>query len=267
MPFLPAWYLPKGRINATENQLDKASSSCEWWAIGFGLLVIFSVIVEVIVALAAPSYSDFLFDSVFTDAGIAIGVVGEVAFGMWDSRIQTELRKRSNDKLGAAEKAAAEANVRAAEAEKGAVEARLQIFKLQMPRQLDEQKFLKELEAKPKATVNVIFDMDTSDGSILAAQLLNLLTAAGWVDTKLSFLPKPARFDNALPATFSVHANARGITVVGQSLNGAAPPPDTAFMALWRAIAEGGASIFAPAVSADPTLPDGRLRVVIAARH
>jgi hypothetical protein len=31
-------------------------------------------------------------------APMAIGIVGEVLFGMWNNRIQTELRRRSNER-------------------------------------------------------------------------------------------------------------------------------------------------------------------------
>lgn len=109
--------MPNGRINATESQLESASSSSEWWAIGFGGLVIVAVSASFIISFIEPPYATFLFDSLFTEAGTAIGIVGEVGFSIWDSRIQTELRKRSNDKLGAAKKASGEANERAAEAQ------------------------------------------------------------------------------------------------------------------------------------------------------
>lgn len=123
-PFFPAWYLRSGRINAAESQLEEASSSCEWWGIGCGVLVVVSVIAEFVISFwIEPTYAAFLTDSAFTDAGIALGVVGEVLFGMWDSRIQTELRRRSNDKLGAAETTSSEANARAGEASERAAAA------------------------------------------------------------------------------------------------------------------------------------------------
>lgn len=106
---LPAWYLPKGRMNATESQLEDASSSCERWGIGCGALVVAAVIAELVIAWIEPPYNSFLTDSAITDAAIAIGIVGEVMFGMWDGRLQTELRKRSNDKVEAATLRAARA--------------------------------------------------------------------------------------------------------------------------------------------------------------
>jgi hypothetical protein len=59
----------------------------------------------------------FLKLSAVADAGVAVGIVGEVMLGMWNNRIQTELRKRSNASLSDAVKLASEANERAAKAD------------------------------------------------------------------------------------------------------------------------------------------------------
>jgi hypothetical protein len=99
---LPGWYLPKGTRNASEDELEGASSSCEKWGIWCGALVIVSVIAEVIAAIAQPSYDLFLTLTAATDVGVAIGIIGEVALGMFNNRIQTVLRSRSNDKVAAA---------------------------------------------------------------------------------------------------------------------------------------------------------------------
>jgi hypothetical protein len=117
-PFPPDWYLPKGTINASDEELESASSSCERWAIGFAGVVIFAVAAEVIIALAKVPYAAFLADSVFADAAIAIGVVGEVFFGtIRNNNIQTELRNRSNAKLADAIERAAKADLARAELE------------------------------------------------------------------------------------------------------------------------------------------------------
>jgi hypothetical protein len=93
--------------------------------------VVFSVIAELVIAFIEPPYDIFLKLSAPTDAAVAIGIVGEVLFGMWDGRIQTELRKRSNDKLGVAVKSASEANERAAKLEKEAADARGRVAEIE----------------------------------------------------------------------------------------------------------------------------------------
>ena len=144
--FLPAWYLPNGKINATEVQLEGVSSSCEQWGIWCGALVVISVIAEFVIAWVEPPYNSFLKESLVPDAGIAIGIVGEVLFGMWNNRIQTELRSRSNKQLAEAVEAAGQANARAAEANASVVEAQertklaeLEIAKLKAPRQITSE--------------------------------------------------------------------------------------------------------------------------------
>jgi len=96
---LSAWYLPKGAINAAESQLEAASSSCERWGMGCAGLVVVSLITELIIAWVQPPYNSFLTFSAAADVGVAIGIVGEVLLGMWNNHIQTELRKRLNEKL------------------------------------------------------------------------------------------------------------------------------------------------------------------------
>jgi hypothetical protein len=100
----PAWRLPNGTINATDGQLDGASLSCEMWEWGFAGLVVAAVAAEIIIAYVHPPYDSLLneWGAVTADVAIAIGIAGEVIFGRLDARIQTELRSRSNARLGKA---------------------------------------------------------------------------------------------------------------------------------------------------------------------
>ncbi|HEY6026750.1 MAG TPA: hypothetical protein VIV09_07630 [Pseudolabrys sp.] len=114
--FLPGWVLLNGRKNTDENQLEGASSSCERWGIWCGALVIVAVAAEAYIAIRHPEYDSVLFrwGSAATDVLIAVDIVGEVALGMWDGRIQTELRERSNARLASAIQVAADAQKEAA---------------------------------------------------------------------------------------------------------------------------------------------------------
>lgn len=111
--------MPSGAINAADHQLEEASSSCERWGIWCAALVVVAVIAEFVIAGIHPLYDSCLeqWGSASADAAVALGIVGEVLFSMKDARIQTELRNRSNKKLGEAEKAAAEARQRTAQIE------------------------------------------------------------------------------------------------------------------------------------------------------
>ncbi len=117
-PF-PAWRLPNGKTNATDAQLEIVSSSCERWELACAALVVIAVVAEVIIAWMHWAYDLSLqqWGSVDTDAAIALGIVGEVAFSRKDAGIQTELRNRSNQKLADAVTAAGEANDRASQAD------------------------------------------------------------------------------------------------------------------------------------------------------
>lgn len=129
---LPAWYLPSGVTNATVSQLETAALSCERWGLGGAGLVVFGVIAELIIAWAQPPYAAFLTESAFADGAVAVGITIEVLLGtMWNGRIQTELRDRSNKQLETAEKTAGDAIERAAKLEKEAADARGRVADLE----------------------------------------------------------------------------------------------------------------------------------------
>jgi hypothetical protein len=115
----PAWRLPNGTINASDFQLEAASSSCGTWEWGCAAVVVVAVLAEFLIAFIHPPYDSALNEAgtVFADAAIAFGIVGEVIFGRLDARIQTELRGRSDNRLANAAMAAGEAHARALEAE------------------------------------------------------------------------------------------------------------------------------------------------------
>ena len=182
--FFPAWYLPNGTINATENKLESASDSCERWSICCGVLVLVSVAAEFIIDLIEPSYALFLRLSAITGAGVAIGIVGEVFFSMRDARIQTELRKRSNEQLASATKSAAQANERAAKANTKALEIEAELERLRTPRLLSEEQ-RKRITDKMRPFAGQQFNgavtMGVSDAWTLWRLIVNTLREADWV--------------------------------------------------------------------------------------
>jgi hypothetical protein len=162
LPF-PAWYLPNGAISAAESQLEDASSSCERWAIFCGGIVVISVVGEFILSAVHPAYDSpwEKWGSALADALIALGIVGEVMFGMWNNRIQTELRSRSNKKLGNAEKASGEAKERAANADLARIKLEAQLA----PRSLTKEQFdqLQTLRGKvPAVSITSASDFETT---------------------------------------------------------------------------------------------------------
>jgi hypothetical protein len=106
-------------MNASEKGLEESGESCERWG-GFGAgLVVLGVAAEIAIAAAHPPYDSFWeqWGSTVANSLVAIGVAIEVQFGRMGHRRQSELQRRTNEKLSAATKIAGEANARAAEAQ------------------------------------------------------------------------------------------------------------------------------------------------------
>jgi hypothetical protein len=110
-PF-PAWRLPKGIIKACDGDLERSIGSCERWEWCGGVLVVLGVLAEVAIAAIHPPYDSFLeqWGSTVANSLIAIGVVTEIRFGQMAGLRQSELMRRSDERV-------AEANTRAANAE------------------------------------------------------------------------------------------------------------------------------------------------------
>ena len=200
-PFFPAWYLPNGAINATENELENGSSSCERWSIWCAALVVISIIAEFVIAIVRPSYGSFLELSAIADAGIAIGIVGEVLFGsIWNNRIQTELRNRSNAKLADAIERAAEADL-----------ARVELEAKLLPRMLnqDQWDFIQGLRGK-FSIVSIAYETDAEtrwfagqirDAFFSAGISVGTVARAADVHSTGTLIFEPKGFDGSHPRT------------------------------------------------------------------
>lgn len=168
--------------SAAESQLEDASASCERWVIWCGVAVVVAVATELVIDWLEPPYKTFLRESAITSAAIALGIVGEVALGMWDSSIQTELRRRSNDKLAAALSAAAQANERAERAE-------LELIRFRAPRSLTpEQSSRISTEIRKCGRISFGVSLSSFDEEIIdfAGQLVTCLRDdANWTLERL----------------------------------------------------------------------------------
>ena len=97
----PPWRLPNGISSASEDELERASTSAERWGWANGGLVVAGVLGEIVLAIAHLPYDSFrgIFCSLSCDAAIAIGVAAEVGFAAAESRFQSELMRRIREKL------------------------------------------------------------------------------------------------------------------------------------------------------------------------
>lgn len=189
----PAWRLPNGTINASEAQLEIASSSCGTWEWGCAAVVVGAIIAEFVIAYVHPTYDSILnrLGTVTADAAIALGIVGEVIFGRMDARIQTELRSRSNKQLVTAMETAGQANERAAGAEKEAATARVEQERLKA--QFAWRTFSPQVIARLEQTlsvhpgeVNVQYVANDPEALYFAIQLSNVFGKANWQAATLS---------------------------------------------------------------------------------
>jgi len=279
MFLLPEWYLPKSTINASDGDLEGASSSCERWGMGFAGLVVIAVIAELVIAWIEPPYLLFLTYSGVADALIAFGIVGEVLLGtIWNNRIQTELRRRSNEQLASASQSAAEANERAATALKGAVAHELQLREMSRPRAFDVNKFKENLalEPRPGARAEVLYVRDCPDCWWLATLIWAGLKGAEWEIIKHGPIPEPTADKAHLPTAFSVKGMPHGITIVSKvstffpaipvfspALQGKDSPSGVLHFAIQMATGHVLDGVFA---QTDESMPDDTVRVVIAPR-
>lgn len=123
----------------TDEQIESRSTFCELWMhISAGVVVV-GVCLEVFIAIENPPYGIGLqrWGSLLADIMIALGVGGEVLFGAIDSRCQSELRRRSNTRLGEAVTQAGEAHGRAAKLDLEAAQLRQQLA----PRELSKEQY------------------------------------------------------------------------------------------------------------------------------
>lgn len=179
-PF-PARRLPKGMTNASDSELEKSIESCERWEWFGGGLVVVGVLGEVAIAAIHPPYDSFLeqWGSSLANSLVALGVGLEIILGQMAGRRQSELKRRSDERVGAA-------NVRAEEANQKAQEAALELARLTTPRaQL----------LTPEATISIIEAIRPFSGTPftiglppvgreqwdLAWHLEPILPKAGWV--------------------------------------------------------------------------------------
>ena len=248
----PLWRLPNGTINATDQELEGASSSCEGWGLGCAALVVFGVAAELVIAGFHPAYDSFLeqWGSAAANALIALGIVGEVLFSRKDARIQTELRDRSNRRLAVAINDAAEANTRAAEAE-------LQARRLSGPRMVDVQAFAKAIAGAIPAKVEIFVSPDCADCGWVGAFVHGCLKTAGWQVLWLQPSSSPL-----IPAALEAHGNSWGISVVANNDGDFQSPSFTALHGALKA-AMAGEQIHGLGV---PGMAKGILRLVIAGR-
>jgi hypothetical protein len=98
--------------------LSAASACAEEWAHCCGAFVVLGVIAEIVLAIYHPEYDSFWeqWGSALSGILIAVGVAGEILLAARQSACQSELARRSSDRVARLTEELAEANRLADEA-------------------------------------------------------------------------------------------------------------------------------------------------------
>jgi hypothetical protein len=168
-------------MNAAEDMIENASSSCERWEWACAAVVVLAVVAELVLAVVHPSYDSpwNRWGTGIADALIALGIVGEVLFGRMDGRYQTELRRRSNGLLSEAVADAGEAHERAGRAELATEQLRATMA----PRALGPNQFRELIAAAsafPHRAIDIFVVGDAQDSRPLATTISAALNLAQW---------------------------------------------------------------------------------------
>jgi hypothetical protein len=165
----------------------------------------------------------------------------------------------------------ANSNKQAAEANQKAEEERLARVKIEerlAPRIINRGVFLEALKGKPKAPVEVLYLKDDPECINLSTQLLMLLNEAGWVIIRYEPIPSEnpeAEVKFPMPSASSFGGQPAGITIVTKVLpETVGEKPDIPFRALWAAISKSTGRVQG---GRDPTLPEDKLRIIVAPKE
>jgi hypothetical protein len=147
-----------------------------------------------------------------------------------------------------------------------------ELRKLSGPRSINVETFVKALEGKPKAHVQIWYLPDLSDGWSFSFELRVGLLQAGWQVDEPIEIPEPDPNNlllKGMPRVMAAGGQPSGVTIVGSKM-AEIPGEGTPFRALWDAFVKGmqgsffslrgsGGSQFMP-------VTEGTLRIIVAAK-
>lgn len=210
----------------------------------------------------SPESVERIYDvaGLFLIIGLIIGVVSTVLI-VWSGNRKEEYLRRD----------IANTMERAANAEQRAAEAELKLEQVRQkvaPRKIDGNAFLEVLKGKPKATVEIMYLKDDPDSINLSTDLIGLLSKAGW--TIESWKPIPPENPEGevkapIPSAMAFGGQTSGITIVAKVIpETVGKELDIPFRALWAAIVKSTGRVYG---GRDPSLPEGKLRIIVAPKE
>ncbi|HZK92016.1 MAG TPA: hypothetical protein VFC56_17890 [Stellaceae bacterium] len=257
---------------SSNNDPSAVLESLEKWSFWATVAILVGIVLEAWDTIHFAKPDDTFADIVaklIADALIGIGLLVE-AICIIRAIFETRREKRESDEK------IAEANARAEEARERTAQAELKLEELRRragPRNIDHDGFVKEIAGRPKALVDIVYVSDVSDGFWLGKQLERALIAAQWEITSTSPSPLDPGIHpdkeggQLLSAHVAAGAQPSGITVVTSgTLDEFLKNPDdnSPQTGLARAISFSIGSVAYG--MANPSVPEGTLRVIIAGR-
>ena len=233
--------------------LKKTFERNDRWSGWSGQAIVAGLALDIVVLLLFASDKSWIETAggIFATLVIAAGVWFEIHFGHKASAASVRLQQISDEKIAEAEARAAEATQKAREAEERTERLRAIMELQQKPRDIgiSDEMFLKALEGKPTASVELMYDPNVPDAYRLAIQIGILLGAARWqVDRNVKPIPTPLGF------------RTHGITLLGKTGPDSNSPG--AIDALSDAIHKSKAEIGTNS-GRDNSLPEGVIRLII----
>jgi hypothetical protein len=230
----------------------------------------------ILVGLAVEIGAVFVLSKPPLEGALTIVANVLIAAGVWGELIFSHRAKEASDGIVALAKlSAAEAHKRAADLEKQASVAKLQLQLLQTrvgPRRVNDEELKKSLADVPEVPVEILFPEDDGEAWGLAWQITSVLVSIEWpvvgpFPLKPSENPKLAFF----PPQMAAGGQHTGVTLVtcGGSGGRADPRYATAADALWEALkrAISGDVVSVELNAGAPMLPPPQiLRVVVASK-
>jgi hypothetical protein len=240
----------------------------ERWSARATLLIFFGIVADMATVLYVPHEGAEIIGSLIGNGLIGVGLIIEYVVILRAITAGGEAQREADERVGIAEKQAAEANARAAEANQKAEEARVKALEAETklknsmsPRTPKWDEFLKALEGMPSAKVQILYVHECADCSWTASWLSHWLKEARW---ELVFaFPMPIAtpaLGSMTTAAASAGGQQWGITVAAMSLENNRP-----FDALLRALMNSLKSELV-AGSRYEALPEGMLRIVVGPR-
>jgi hypothetical protein len=200
---------------------------------------------------------------------VAIGVAAEFAGEYLSRSLERPIEAAREERLAklTTEAEASRAAIAAANARTAEAELRLeQLRKNVEPRRVDQPVFLKLLEGQPKSRIEIVYVRDDADAFQLSHQILDAFKKASWdVEQPVPIKPFDTYPYSVIPSVMSARGQPRGVSIIKHE-DPRGWTNDPSYEALQRAFQQSLIGNITVGGAADPQLPEGTLRVVVAPR-